>query len=892
MADDGTGDVTSGAGGSYVASIGDVLAKNYEVLGKVGEGGMGIVYRARDLRLGRIVALKFLPDQLVASDRDKRHFLNEARTASALDHPNIGVIHGVDETLDGRHFIVMAFYEGESLAQRLKRVGKLSLNEAVDIAAQMASGLGEAHAHKIIHRDIKPSNVMITPQGVVKIVDFGIAREIEQTMTRTSTAFAGTPDYMSPEQTMGDTLDHRTDLWSLGVVLAEMATAQNPFRRERTSATMFAIMNTPPRGINELPQDLQQVVYRALAKEPEDRYQGADEFLQDLQALAPQLDDTTSSTGRRTPKTSSQLRRSMERASISAWQPEVLRKPFWQQWWFGVLAVLVIVLGLLALPAVRERLVLTTSSAAPMHVAVLPFTNIGNLPENQALADGLMDSLAGELSNLKVGDKSLWVVPTSEVRRLNVNDPAAALKQLGATLVVKGSVARDGQDVRLNVSLIDTKDMRQIGSSGNLEDRAGDFAPLQNEAVAKLAQLMKINVTADILRNTGGSVVPSAYEQYLSANGYMQRYDKPGNLDLAIKSLEQAVKADPRFALGYGQLAEAYRLQYVRNQNPRHLNEAQANAEKALELDDRLPAVYVTLGRLHLKTGHYDLAVQEFRKALDLDPRNSTALIGIAHSYETAGRMKDAETAFQQAADAQPDNWDSYEELGLFRSRQGKYPEAIAAYKRALDLTPDNAQLYLNLGGTYLESGDPKLLPDAEQALKKALALDASYAAYANLGVLYGQEKRYAEAAQMTEKALAINGNDYLVWDNLAGYYKWLNQSDNLRQVRAKMLPLVEAAAARDPRNAMAQAVLANVYAEQGAKEKAQVRIRSAYQFAPDDPQVLQVLADAAEKLGDRKAALEYTSRALQRGATIDSFTADADLQALLKDPQLRFPGK
>lgn len=892
MADDGTRDVTSGAGGSYVASIGDVLAKNYEVLGKVGEGGMGIVYRARDLRLGRIVALKFLPDQLVASDRDKRHFLNEARTASVLDHPNIGVIHGVDETLDGRHFIVMAFYEGESLAQRLRRVGKLSLNEAVDIAAQMASGLGEAHAHKIIHRDIKPSNVMITPQGVVKIVDFGIAREIEQTMTRTSTAFAGTPDYMSPQQTMGDTLDHRTDLWSLGVVLAEMATAQNPFRRERTSATMFAIMNTPPRGINELPQDLQQVVYRALAKEPEDRYQGADEFLQDLHALAPQLDDTTSSTGRRTAKTSSRLRRSMERASISAWQPDVLRKPFWQQWRFGVLAVVVIVLGLLALPSVRERLVLTSSNAAPMHVAVLPFTNIGNLPENQALADGLMDSLAGELSNLKIGDKSLWVVPTSEVRRLNINDPAAALKQLGATLVVKGSVARDGQDVRLNVSLIDTKDMRQIGSSGNLEDRAGDFAALQNEAVAKLAQLMKINVTADMLRNTGGSVVPSAYEQYLSANGYMQRYDKPGNLDLAIKSLEQAVKADPRFALGYGQLAEAYRLQYVRNQNPRHLNEAHANAEKALELDDRLPAVYVTLGRLHLKTGHYDLAVQEFRKALDLDPRNSTALIGIAHSYETAGRMKDAETAFQQAADAQPDNWDSYEELGLFRSRQGKYPEAIAAYKRALDLTPDNAQLYLNLGGTYLESGDPKLLPDAEQALKKALALDASYAAYANLGVLYGQEKRYAEAAQMTEKALAINGNDYLVWDNLAGYYKWLNQSDNLRQVRAKMVPLVEAAAARDPRNAMAQAVLANVYAEQGAKEKAQVRIRSAYQFAPDDPQVLQVLAEAAEKLGDRKAALEYTSHALQKGATIDSFTADADLQALLKDPQLRLPGK
>lgn len=190
-----------------------------------------------------------------------------------------------------------------------------------------------------------------------------------------------------------------------------------------------------------------------------------------------------------------------------------------------------------------------------MHVAVLPFTNLGNDPANEALADGLMDSLAGELSNLKVGDKSLWVVPTSEVRRLKVTDPSAALSQLGATMVVKGSVAREGQDVRLNVSLIDTRDLRQLGSA-NLEDRAGDFATLQNDAVSRLARLMNLNVTSDMLRNTGGSVVPAAYQQYLQANGYMQRYDKPGNLDLAIKSLDMAVEADPRFALGYAQLGK------------------------------------------------------------------------------------------------------------------------------------------------------------------------------------------------------------------------------------------------------------------------------------------------------------------------------------------------
>jgi tetratricopeptide (TPR) repeat protein len=468
---------------------------------------------------------------------------------------------------------------------------------------------------------------------------------------------------------------------------------------------------------------------------------------------------------------------------------------------------------------------------------------------------------------------------------------SAALNQLGATVVVKGSVARDGQDVRLNVNLIDTKNLRQMGSA-NVEDRAGDFATLQNEAVAQLARLMNINVTSDMLRNTGGSVMPVAYEQYLSANGYMQRWDKPGNLDLAIKALQSAVKSDPRFALGYAQLGEAYRLKNMRDQNPAWLNEAQANCQKAMALDNRIPAAYVTLGNIHNKAGQYDLAVKEFQHALDLDSHSSRAMLGLARSNEKAGRIAEAEATFRKAADLRPDSWEGYEQLGLFYNRQAKYPEAIAAYKRALEITPDNADAYLNLGGAYLESGDPRLLPDAEQALKKSLAMNPDYRAYTNLGSLYSQEKRWAEAAAMTEKALALNSNDYLVWDNLAGYYKWLNQNEKAEQVRATMLPMVESKVEMDPRDAMAQAVLANIYAEKGMKDKGLTRIRSAEGLAAGDPQVLQTIADAAEKLGDRKAALGYITRALQKGATLDSLTSDADLQALLNDPAFRVPAK
>lgn len=890
MGDDGSPNELTSAGTSPGAQVGEIVGKNYEILDLAGVGGMGVVYRARDLRLQRTVALKFLPSQINASQKDKQRFLNEARTASALDHPNIGVIHGVEETADGRAFIVMAFYEGESLADRIHRVVALPPAEAVDIATQVACGLAEAHKHKIIHRDIKPSNIMITPHGVAKIVDFGLARASEQTVTG-SFGPVGTVDYMSPEQALAEHIDHRTDLWSLGVVLVEMVTGQNPFHRERASATIFAVVNAAPKRMTGVPVELQEVIYKALSKEADTRYQSAAEFLTDLDAVAPQVSNASAATTRRS-RPSSALRRSIERASLPSWQPEIPARPWWQTWWVALSAVILVLLVLLAIRPVRERLQSPFASAPQeMHVAVLPFINLGEDPDNQALADGLMESLTGELSNLKVGDKSLWVVPTSEVRRLKVTDPSAALNQLGATMVIKGTVRRQGQDVRLNVDLIDTKNMRQIGSA-NVEDPSGNFGTLQNDAVAQLARLMNINVTADMLRNTGGSVGPAAYEQYLSANGYMQRYDKPGNLDLAIKALQSAVKTDPRFALGYSQLGEAYRLKYVREQNPAWLKEALANCQKAAELDNRLPSVYVTLGNIHNKTGEYALAVQEFQRALELDPHNSQAVVGLASSYERAGRIGDAEAAFKKAADLRPDSWDGYEELGLFYNRQSKYPQAIAAYKRALEITPDNAQVYLNLGGAYIEAGDPKQLPEAEQALKKSLAINPTYAVYANLGSLYSIEKKWAEAADVTEKALALNSNDYLVWDNLAAYYKWLNQKDKVEQVRARMLPMLESKVASDPRDAMAQAVLANLYAENGIKPQALIRIHSADGLSPDDPQVLQEIADASEKLGDRKTALGYINRALQKGATIDSLASDPDLQELLKDPGVKLPSK
>jgi serine/threonine-protein kinase len=869
-------------------SVGDLVGTTYEILGRIGAGGMGVVYKARDRKLERTVALKFLPPGLNASELDKERFLKEARIASSLDHPNVGVIHGIEETSDARTFIVMAFYEGQSLAERISTGSHpLSVAEVVEIAIQIAKGLEEAHSRNIVHRDIKPSNVMLTAHGDAKIVDFGLAHINEATQTLTHGA-VGTLSYISPEQATGSTADQRSDIWALGVTLMEALIGGNPFQRENMAATFMAIVNEAPPPLDGVPLEVQSVVYRCLSKDPLKRYQSCSELLRDLEeaktALA-RAGMTPSSSGRRRSDQLKALRESRHEASRSAWTLPTKPAHVWGRSIAIAAAILLLLSVALWLPPVSERLQIAWFTRGQKHIAVLPFDNIGNNPENEALVEGVVDSLSGKLSNLELGKQALWVIPSSEVRRLKVTDPSAALRELGATLVVKGTITREGSDVRLNMDLIDTKNLRQIGSV-DVEDQAGDLATLQDEAVAKLARLMNITVTADMIRGTGGSVNPAAYEDYLKALGYMQRYDKPGNLDLAIQALQNSVQTDPRFALGYAQLGEAYRLKNRLDHNPNWLAEAQANCKKAAELDNRIPAVHVTLGRIHDLLGHHDLALQEFQQALDIDPHDAAALSGLANAYEHSGRTADAEAALQKAAALRPDSWDAYDELGNFYDRQGKFQQAIQQYQHALQLTPDNAQVYLNLGATYLDSGDPKLQGDAERALKKSVELSPSYQAYANLGALYLTEQRYGESVSSTENALKFNDHDYTVWNNLVLAYQWLNNKDKAEAARRRMLTLLEQEVKMKPQDAEAQAELAVLNARYGLTSEAESRIQTALALAPDDPSVLADVGKADELLGKRSQAISEMQKAVQKGFALDQLRGDPELTALISDPK------
>jgi len=731
-------------------AAGDHIA-NYKIQGIAGAGGMGVVYRALDTMLERQVALKFLPPHLTFSEQDRRRLRHEAKSASALDHPNIGVIHAIEETPDGQTFIVMAFYEGITLTQRIAS-GPLSEYDAVGIACQIARGLGEAHKHNIIHRDIKPSNILLTRQGVAKIVDFGLALVLTETSSTRSLAVEGTAVYMAPEQIQHVPADKRSDTWAVGVVLAEMLHGRHPFVRENWASTIYAILNEPPYEHIQVAPTLQAITFQSLAKAPEKRYQDCNELLVDLEKFRKHLE-------------------------VGKGHP--------------------------------DEVTFTTPS--------IPLKDL--------------QRYAGDASGSAKSQ-------SSRRRRVGI---------LLLTLVAAAIVA------------------------------AFWFSPLRSW------------VSVHVLRRTGVTV---AYESYLSANKYIERYDKPGNLDLAIAELRPAIARDSQFALGYAELGEAYRLKYQQDHDAKWLEQALANCKSALALDNSLSAVYVTLGRIHSDAGNDDLAGSEFRQALTLDPHNAHALNGIAYAHESAGRIAEAEATYKRAVALRPDDWDSYNTLGLFYQRRHRLDDAVAQLLKAVELTPDNSLAYANLAAVYLSYGRPQDLAAAEQALRKSISISPSYSTYANLGYLYLQQQRYQESAEMTLKATQLNDKDFLVWENLDWAYRGSGQNDKAAAARDKARGALEQAAQSRPRDPQVQAHLAYQYGKKGLRDLALTRARFALAIAPNDPDVLANLSDTYGALGDHSQALKYARLTLQNGYTIDDLRRDPDMQPVLADPEFLVSAK
>ena len=842
---------------------------HYRIQERLGGGGMGVVYKADDLRLQRPVALKFLPTELTRDADARTRFIQEARAASLLEHPNICTVYDIGESPEGDSFICMAYCDGATLKRRMQS-GILPLGTAVGYAEQISSGLAKAHEHGIIHRDIKPANLIVTSDGLVKIVDFGLAKLAGSTTLTGTGIMVGTAAYVAPEQARGVAIDHRADIWSLGVVLFEMVTGRLPFRADHVQALLLEVVHDSEPSVTllrpETPPELARVIHRCLRKNPAERYQSAAELRSALSRIHAALDSGSE------PTIGIPTLSSGSRSAVPRWRRSL-----------AVAAAAVAVAALAAYPALRRLLPRSASLPADKHVAVLPLANVGGDAAGQAFCDGLMETLTSQLTRLAQSQPGLWVVPASEVRSRKVDSAEEARRVFGVNLAVSGSAQRDQETVRVTLNLVDTASLRQL-SSAIIDDRRKQLAVLQDGAVGELAAMLGVTVSDPARRALAQDSTsrPGAFDLYLEGKGALQRFDRPESIEAAIASFTVALAADPSFAPAYAGLAEAYfRMWNSRREQP-WVAKAEEACSRALALDGRLAIAHATLGMIRNGTGRYEDAVAALRRALELEPGNADAYRELALAYAALNRPADAEATYKKAIALDPAFWVSHNTLGVFYWEQGRFQEAATQFQRVIELLPNSPWGHNNLGGLYLYLGQPE---KARPAFARAIAVEPNYAAYSNLGTIDFQAGNYDEAVALYRKALEFDASDYVIWGNLAAAYRWSGGE------RARALPLYQRAAVMaaerlevNPRDASVLSDLAAYEAELGNVENAAGLAARALAAAPEDPVVMFQAGVTYERLGERRRAIEWIGRALTHGHPREEVERAPDLADLRQD--------
>lgn len=825
---------------------------------------MGIVYKAHDARLDRDVAIKFLPRQ-IADDADERErFVSEARSAAALNHPNIATIYAIEE-FDNELFIVMEYIDGEEL----KDLGKVSnLRKVEDYARQIASGLQAAHEKGIVHRDIKSGNIMITKTGQVKIMDFGLAKLIDETNSPFDDSTVGTASYMSPEQAQGEDVDQRTDLWSYGVLMYEMLSGEMPFRGEYEQALIYSIINEDPEPIDstetEIPPNLQLIIDKCLKKSQEERYSSATEILQDLQA-----------------KPEKEAVQEQKPAPAKTLLPRIV---------FGFAITLLILLVWSNFSTIKKWVGMP---ALPdeKHIAVLPFTNVTGDENSQAFCDGLIEVLTSKMTQFEQFQQSLLVIPASEIRQLDVRSASAARKQFNANLAISGSVVRTEKKLQLTMNLIDAQKLTQLNSVVLTDDFEGT-SDFQDRVVTHLAGMLQLNLLPETQRLlvAGHTSNPGAYDYYIRGYGYLRDHDRLENIEKAIDLFHRAIDEDSLYALAWSGLGEAYWYKYDETKDAQWIDVAKEKCQRALSLNDLLAPVHVTLGILAKGTGKYEQAVQDFKHALEIDPVNSDALRELAGAYVRLNQPEKVEELYLEAIELKPGHWENYYELALFYYRKGDYAQAEKQYKIVTELSPQNYKAVRNLGVIYLLK---EQYEKAQIMCERSIAIKPNYGAYANLGLIYFTQQKYKESARMYEKALELNDNFYLNWGNLAISYDLIpEEKEKAKPTFLHAIDLAEKQLAVNPNNIKCLRSLASYYSALGQFDKSIHYLVKALGLAPDDVELMFQAAGRYLEVGNREQALYFVERALQNGYSphkikqsdsMKSLGSDRDFIALLE---------
>ena len=674
-----------------VISKDKLIAGKYRIVEEIGQGGMGVVYKAEDLKLKRSVALKFLPPHLMTSPELKERFLIEAQAAAALSHPNICVIYEIGES--GEHpYIAMEYVEGETLKDRIRK-GPLAPHEALTLAGQVAAGLAEAHHKGIIHRDIKSANIMVTAKGQAKVMDFGLAKlQGGSSLTKSQTTL-GTVAYMSPEQARGGDMDHRTDIWSLGVVLYEVVAGKMPFRGDHDQAVIYSILHDEPEPLKKIrpdtPPELEQVVGQALAKKPADRYQSMDEFREDVEAVGEGLKPLKA-----------KPRRAARRilGIRTAYVYSVL----------GVAAVLAVGLNVGGL---RDRILGRAAPARAVRLAVLPFENLSGDPEQEYFSDGMTGEMIAQLGRLHPETLSV-IARTSVMRYKKTNAPIDQVgRELNVGYVLAGSAQREGTRVRITAELIKVQDQTQLWADSYEREMSGILA-LQNEVSQKVAGALALKLLpAEQARLANAHAVnPEAYDACLRGYHYYIFMTK-ADLDTAEKYFQLALTKDPNYAPAYAGLA----LVWACRQQIGYVPPAEAGpkakdaAQKAVALDDTsAEARYALADIMTWTVWNLKDADGEWKRTVELNPNYADGLAAYSHYLMIMGRPEEAMRQIERAVKLDPYNVMvlAFYAIDLYFER--RYDEAIVQGRKARELQPGNPLAYSALYFGYAAKGMEK----------------------------------------------------------------------------------------------------------------------------------------------------------------------------------------
>jgi serine/threonine protein kinase/tetratricopeptide (TPR) repeat protein len=834
-------------------AVGESLAGRFRVGRFLGKGGMGEVYEAEDLELGGSLAVKVIRPELLEDPQFAGRFRREVHLARQVTHPNVCRIFdvGYDRgTNPARMFLTMEYLDGEPLAVTLKRYGRMSAEDALPLVRQMTAGLEALHEKGIVHRDIKPGNIMIvrSDSGSKRIVigDFGLARPHQsddslQQLSR-SGHIVGTPEYMAPEQLTGKPVTPAADIYALGLVMYEMLTGAKPFAgREAMENAVQRLTEdpAPPRAhAPDLDARWEAVILRCLSREPEGRPARASDIGAALSGAA-------------------------ELAPVHTrdWRTVSPRG------WAG-LAVAVAVLSVLSISVWRFPGWPGGSGArlSRQHVAVLPLNVIGGDAALRVFADGLMETMTIRLSQFEQGENSpLLVVPASEVRQQAAKSAGDAAKKFGATSVVEGSVQSQDERMRLLLTVVDTREMRQMATMAIDEHRANAWS-LQDAAVARIANALNVRVQAQHAREAAPftPAVPGAYEYYLQARGYLQRSDRLDSIENAIAVARRALELDTNYAGAHAAVAEAYWHKFQLTRDQQWIEQALTSCRRALELDSNLPEAHVTMGLIHLGTGRYDEARQDYERALAADARSHGAYQGLADAYFQQKQFDKAEATHLKAISMRPGDWTGYKQLGLYYYRRGELEKAQSQYQTLVKLTPDNAQGYVNLGVVQARLEKTE---DAKRSWHQALLLDPErVSTLTNLGKLHYDLSEYQRAIEFYERAVKLNPRSFLLWGSLGMAHLRAGTAAPASEALNKAIQLAESELRVNPKRADLYSYIGFYQASLGRRAEVDGLLRRALELNAADSEIIVRAAEAYALIGSNDRAAALVKEALSGG--------------------------